>query len=115
MLNLIKCVNPTPELTGSESKTSHRDVDRSNGPDNQQPKIGWKTVPVCKKLGAVNRRSMGLASSVRVQVRACSNTLAGKATGRNTVLHRGAGKDFDELLAKGAIREAMLSAESFVS
>ena len=38
---------------------------------------------------------MGLAGSVRVLVRACSNTLAGKASAQNTVLHRGADKDLD--------------------
>ena len=38
---------------------------------------------------------MGLASSVRVQIRACSNTLAGETSAQNTVLHRGADKDLD--------------------
>ena len=33
---------------GSETKASHRNVDKPNGPDNKQPKIGWKTVQQCK-------------------------------------------------------------------
>ena len=41
-VNLIKCVNPTPELIQAQ-KPKH--VDRSNRPDNQQSKIGWKTFP----------------------------------------------------------------------
>ena len=46
-----KMCEPYPRVnTGSETKTSHRDVDRSNGPDNQQPKIGWKTFPVWEQL-----------------------------------------------------------------
>ena len=36
--------------TGSETKTSHRDVDKCNESDNQQSKTGWKTFPVCQKL-----------------------------------------------------------------
>ena len=38
---------------------------------------------------------MDLASSVRVQIRACSNTLVGETSAQNTVLHRGADKDLD--------------------
>ena len=57
---------------------------------------------------------MGLASSVRVQgvrvqIRACSNTLAGKASARNTVLHQWAGKDLN------GDQRAVVSVEGFVS
>jgi len=91
-----KMYEPYPRVnTSSETKTSHRDVDTSNGPDIQQPKIGWKTFPVCKKLGTVDRKPMGLASSVKVQIRACSNTLAGETSAQNTVLHQRADKDLD--------------------
>ena len=37
-------------IQAQKPKTSHRDVDKSNEPDNQQFKTGWKTFPVCQKL-----------------------------------------------------------------
>ena len=89
-----KICQPYPRVnTGSELKTSHRGVDKSNGLHSQQPKIGWKTGPVFKQLGAVNRRPMGLTGSVRVHARAFPEALAEKASSRNTVFHRGAKED----------------------
>ena len=55
--NLIKYVNPTPELIQAQKLKHHIEM------------------------------LIGLASSVRVQIRACSNTLAGKVSTQNTVLH----------------------------
>jgi len=72
--------------TGTDIKTPLRDVDRPNGLNNQQSKIGWKAGPVFKKLGSANTRRMGLTSGIRVSARIISDTLANKANAINKVL-----------------------------
>ena len=89
-----KICQPYPRVnTGTDTKASLRGVDKSDGPNNQKFKTGWKTVPVLTQLGTVNRRPMGLTSSFGVPVRILSDALADKANARNKVLHRGADED----------------------
>ena len=91
---LIKmCESYSRINTGGYTKTPVGGVDRSDGLVHHQHQTGWKADPVFKQLGTDYTGPMGLASHIRVPTRVNPNPLAGKASARDKVLYRRAGKD----------------------
>ena len=114
-----KMYQPYPRVnTGSEVKTSHRDVDRSNGPAINSPKLAGTLSQYVRNWEQLTEDRWVLLAVSGYKLELAQTPWQAKPAPEiqcSTEEQAKISMEIKELLAKGAIREATLSAESFVS